>query len=550
VAIVGSGPSGLAAAAFLALNGIGVTVFEARDVPGGMMRAVPPFRLPIEIIERDVDRIVGIGVNIRLNSPVTGPPELLLEQGFAAVFLASGFQRDTPLRIPGVAGTGVMPALQLLDRSRRGERVELGRKVVVIGGGDTAMDAVRTAQRFSGSAVTLLYRRTRHEMPAAVEELEGALQEGNLLEELVSPLEIVREDGRVAGVRCVRNTLGEAGPDGRRSPVPIAGSEFVVACDSVVVAIGQLPDLAFLDGSRVARHKGGGVLVDGQTMCAGIDGVYAGGDVVIEPGSIISACADGRAAADAICARLGVAFASPPWKVPRLSEQDVLDVKSVRARRVEPRTPAMRPVAQRGGFDLIESTLSDQDARAEALRCVQCTAFCDKCVEVCPNRANYTFLIRPVSWDIPIVEVLEGRARAAGSERFDIRQDRQILHVDDFCNECDDCQTFCVHHGKPYLDKPRLFLDRAAFDAERSNAFHIAGDTIRRREDGVVSILTRHPDHFVYEEDGLWVTFTPGWQLLDARAKDGPAGRYALRSAAEMRIVLEGVSESLPFLLI
>jgi len=232
------------------------------------------------------------------------------------VYLASGFQRDAPLRVPGIEGPGVIPALVLLGRSRLGERVDLGGKAVVIGGGDTAMDAVRTARRFTGRPATLLYRRTRAEMPADEEELEGALEEGNILEELVTPVAILRDAGRVVGVRCLRNALGEAGADGRRSPVPVSGSEFIVPCSSVVVAVGQLPELAFLDGSRVMRHEGGGVLVDEATRCAGPRGVFAGGDVVVEPGSIISACADGRAAAEAICEHLGVSVAERPWPRP------------------------------------------------------------------------------------------------------------------------------------------------------------------------------------------------------------------------------------------
>ncbi len=551
VAIVGSGPSGLAAAAFLALNGVRTTIFEARDAAGGMMRAVPPFRLPAEVIQRDIDRIVSLGVEIRLNSPVTVPPEQLLRQGFDAVYLASGFQRDAPLRIPGVEGPGVIPALLLLDRSRRGERVELGKNVVVVGGGDTAMDAVRTSQRFSGAPATLVYRRSRHEMPAAGEELEGALEEGNILEELVSPVAVVRENGRVTGLKCIRNQLGAPGPDGRKSPVPVAGSEFVIACDTVVVAIGQLPELAFLDGSRVARHEGGGVQVNDRTRCAGLDGIYAGGDMVVEPGSIISACADGRAAAEAICRQLGVSFATLPWKPPSLTAGDILDVKAVRTRRTAQRKPVTRPVAQRRGFDLIEATLSDEEARIEALRCVQCTTFCDKCVEVCPNRANYTFSIGPIDWQLPVVGLAEnGLAAVVGNERFEIRQERQILHVDDFCNECDDCQTFCVHQGKPYLDKPRLFLDRAAFEAERSNAFHIEGDTIRRREQGAVASLSRSGERMIYEDDHLRMEVARDWQPVVARVKAPFEGRRSLRPAAEMAVLLEGVSRSLPFLLI
>jgi len=550
VAIVGSGPSGLAAAAYLALNGVQATIFESRDAPGGMMRAVPPFRLPLEIIERDIERIVALGVEIILNTRITVPPEDLLEQGFDAVYLASGFQRDAPLAIPGADGPGVVPALHLLDRVRRGERVDLGGSVVVIGGGDTAMDAVRSSQRLTGAPVTILYRRTRDEMPAAEEELEGALEEGNVLEELVSPVEVLRDGASVLGLRCVRNALAEPGADGRRAPIAIPGSEFVVSCRSVVVAVGQLPELTFLDGSRVSRHKGGGVLVDGTTRCAGPEGVYAGGDVVIEPGSIISACADGRHAAESICEHLGLPFAQPVWRRPVLSQREILDVKAVRARRVPQKKPAMLPPERRGGFDVIESTFTEEEARAEALRCVQCTAFCDKCVEVCPNRANYTFRIEPVSWRVPILGMSDGKLAVVGEEAFDVVQDRQILHVDDFCNECDDCQTFCVHHGKPYIDKPRLFLDLELFEAEEGNAFRIEGPVIRRRENGEESRLRVEDDALVYEDAELSVRLLPDWRVVVMEAKRPFPGTRSLKPAAEMALLHRGVTGTLPFLLI
>ena len=601
VAIIGSGPSGLAAAAFLALNGVQATIFEARDTPGGMMRVVPRFRLPQEIIDRDIDRIVALGVEIRLSTRITVPPENLLERGFDAVYLASGFQREAPLQVPGAEGQGVLPALQLLDRSRRGERVDLGQKVVVIGGGDTAMDAARTAQRLTGHPVTVLYRRTRREMPAAQEDLEGTLEEGNVVEELVAPVEVLRDGGKVVGIRCVRNTLGKPGPDGRRSPVQIPGSEFVVPCDAVVVAVGQLPELAFLDGSRVTRHKGGGVLVDGTTRSAGPDGVYAGGDVVVEPGSIIAACADGRQAAEAICEHLGVAFAQPSSRPPVLSEQEIRDVKAVRARKIAQVKPAMMPVAERGGFALVESTFTEEEARIEGLRCVQCTAFCDKCVEVCPNRANYTFRIQPVHWTLPVLSAHfitrvagpvrgqphpssarnalvtavgpawragrprprppargyemssgtgDGGLRVIGTEEFRIAQDRQILHVDDFCNECDNCQTFCMHQGRPYADKPRLFLDGDLFAAEASNAFRVDGHTIRRREQGQECSLAVQDEALIYEDAALRVSLTREWQVKEMAAKASFDGARSLKPAAEMAVLYEGIRNTLPFLLI
>ena len=550
VAVVGSGPSGLSAAASLALSGIAVTVFEARDAAGGMLRVVPPFRLPSSIIDRDIARIVALGVEIRLNASVDGPPEDLLHRGFDAVYLATGFQRDAPLRVPGAEGPGVISALDLLERSRRGERVDVGRRVVVVGGGDTAMDAVRTAHRFAGRPVTLLYRRTRQEMPAAPEELDGALEEGNRLEELVSPVEILRADGRVTGVRCVRNTLGDPGPDGRRSPVPVAGTDFVIPADTVIVAVGQLPELAFLDGSGVSRHRGGGVVVDDVTRCAGPEGVFAGGDVVIEPGSIIAACADGRAAAESICRHLGVRFIERPWRRPELSDADIVAVKKTRSRRLEPRQPAMLPIHLRADFSLIEATLSAEAAREEALRCVQCTAFCDKCVEVCPNRANYTFTIRPVRWRLPVLDVADGRITIVGHEEFVVSQPRQIVHVDDFCNECDDCQTFCVHRGRPYADKPRLFLDAAAFSAETDNAFRIEGRIVRRRERGDEVRLERAGRAWIVEGGGLRVVLDDEWTVVEATAGSSSAGPHSLRPAAEMAIFYEGITGSLSFLLI
>jgi putative selenate reductase len=551
-AIIGSGPSGLSAAAFLALNGVRVTIFEARDVPGGMMRMVPPFRLPWAIIQEDMDRITALGVHIKLNHPIRVRPEELLKEGFDAVYVASGFQRDTPLRVPGVEGPGVMPALHLLDRSRRGERVDLGRKAVVIGGGDTAMDATRTSQRLTGNPATILYRRTRHEMPAAEDELEGALEEGNLLEELVAPVRIIRDaaTGQVTGIECVRNRLGEPGADGRREPVAIPGSEFVIPTDTVIVAVGQLPELAFLDGSTIMRHKGGGILVDPETGCAGPEGVYAGGDVVIKPESIISACADGRRAAEAICDKLCVPFAQPAGRPAVLSEADILAVKHVRARKVAQEQPAMIPLVARAGFDLLETTFTDEQARAEGLRCVQCTTFCDKCVEVCPNRANYTFTMTPVSWTLPQLVCQDGSLVQAGSELFRVVQGRQILHVDDYCNECDDCQTFCVHHAKPYTDKPRLFLKEVDFVLEQDNAFLIEGDTIRRREGGQESRLVAQNGTLVYENDRARVTLTREFAVCDLALMQPFTGTLSLKPAAEMALVLQGVKESLPQLLV
>lgn len=550
VAIVGGGPSGLAAAAFLALQGLAVTIFEARQELGGMLRTIPAFRLPDAIVQRDIDRILGLGVAVRFGARLEGPPEHLLADGFDAVYLAAGFQRDAPLCVPGVDGPGVVPALEVLARARRGDAIDLGRRAVVIGGGDTAMDAARTARRLTGAPVAILYRRSRLEMPAAYEEIEAALAEGIELHELVAPVEVVREQGAVTGVRCVRTALGPAGADGRRSPIPVAGSAFVVACDAVVVAVGQLPDLAFLDGSGIVRHPSGGVVVEEASGCAGPDRVYAGGDVVVEPGSIISACADGRRAAEAICRRLGVPFDEPARPRPVLTRGDVDDVRRIRALRIDAEQPAVLPMAARGRASVVEATLTAEQGRREGLRCVQCTTVCDKCVEVCPNRANYAFDMVPVVWDLPVIGDVSGAAGVVGHETFRIVQNRQILHVDDFCNECDNCQTFCVHQGRPYHDKPRLFLDAALFDGDARDACRIDGAAIVGRFGGHLCRLTTDADGRVFEEAGLRVRVDAAWRVLSVEAAGPLETPRSLRRAAELAVVYDGVARELPFLLV
>jgi putative selenate reductase len=284
---------------------------------------------------------------------------------------------------------------------------------------------------------------------------------------------------------------------------------------------------------------------------AGVDGVYAGGDIVDGPESIIAACADGRRAAEAICAKLGVEFRELPSMPPILSEKDVVRVKRVRARKVNQLRAVMLPPAQRTGFDLIEATLTTEAARAEALRCVQCSTFCDKCVEVCPNRANFGYFVTPVNMHISQLSCPGGELIVSGSETFQVAQDRQIVHVDDFCNECGDCATFCVHEGKPYTEKPRLFLDKSDFGLEQDNAFYIEGragnGTIWRREGGQESKLRIQNGTLLFEDANLSLELTTDLSILGMALKQPFSGTFSLRGIAEMAIIFDGITASNPF---
>ena len=561
VAVIGSGPSGLAAACFLALNGVQATVFEARDRAGGMLTsAIPSFRLPEAIVQEDIDRIEKLGVKIELSHPITAPPQELLSQGFDAVYIASGAGKSTRLRIEGEEGEGVYDALDFLDRVRRGEAVDLGSRVLVIGGGNSAMDAARTARRIASNnepskgSVTVVYRRTRREMPAIEEEIEEVLAEGVTLEELASPTRVILKEGRVAALECIRNQLGEAGEDGRRKPIPIGGSEFQIEADAIIVAIGQIPDVSFLEGSAVSLRKNGTIAAHPQTCLTGEKHAYAGGDVVRGPSTIIEAITDGRRAAEAICHELGIETVPLAVVLPRLSKEEMVSLKRARARKEPQHRAGMLPLEQRGGFDLVEETLTGEAALAEAARCMQCSTLCDKCVEVCPNRANYTFAISPLSLTLPKISCQRGKLMATGEEVFRLDQARQIIHIDDFCNECGNCETFCVHDGRPYLDKPRLFLKESDFEQEEDNAFHVErstkGWTIRRREGGKESRLSLEngSDEVNFENDLLKIRFSSDFQTKAVELKKDFQGEFSLFSSAEMYVILKGLSTSLAFL--
>ncbi|HSJ56749.1 MAG TPA: putative selenate reductase subunit YgfK [Anaerolineae bacterium] len=559
VAIIGSGPAGLSAAYYLALNGVKVTLFEAREVAGGVPAIAPAFRLPREVVQEDVDRIVGLGVELKLGHPVTETPEALIQQGFDAVYIGAGFQRDATLDVEGIEGEGVHTALRFLEAVALGTPPLLGANVLVIGGGNTAMDAARTAQRLTGRPATVVYRRSKAEMPADPDELRDLFDEGNELIELAAPVRVVLEEGRVVALECVRNELGAPGPDGRRRPMPVPGSEFQIPADAIILAIGQQPALTFLEGSAVVTDAAGRVITHHASRITNHERIYAGGDATHGPAIIVQAAADGRAAAQAICARFGVPFRTPAdfagWPVsgpslraPELTADEILEVKARRARRQPAHEPLLRPVDGRGSFELVEQTLTEEQARQEALRCVQCASVCDKCVEVCPNRANYTYLVEPVWWTVPVLGVRDGTLAAIGEEPFVVTQGRQIVHVEDLCNECGNCATFCVHEGRPYADKPRLFLDEADFMAEEDNAFYLAGETLRRREGGQEMRLTAQNGCYLYEDGRVQIMVAPGLAVQEMSLHQEFEGRLDLRPAAEMILILEGVRRSLPFL--
>ncbi|MBC8400252.1 MAG: NAD(P)-dependent oxidoreductase, partial [Candidatus Marinimicrobia bacterium] len=303
VAIIGSGPSGLTTANDLVRRGYDVTVFEALPEPGGMLIAgIPAFRLPRNILKAEIDYLKALGVNIETNHRISGKDaiENLFDDGYAAVYLAIGAHQGKKLNIPGEDGTrAVLDAVDFLNQINFENAEKPGDKIIVIGGGNSAIDSARTALRLGCNKVNILYRRTRKEMPADEEEIAEAEYEGVKIHYLAAPIEILTKDGAVSGMKCLKMELGEPDESGRRRPVPIEGSEFVVDADTIIPAISQKPELNFeLKAIKLSRWET--LVADDITMATDRSGVFAGGDAVTGPSTVIDAIAAGHRASEAI----------------------------------------------------------------------------------------------------------------------------------------------------------------------------------------------------------------------------------------------------------
>jgi heterodisulfide reductase subunit A len=420
VAIVGSGPTGLTAAHDLIRMGYGVTVFEALPVAGGMMRVgIPEHRLPKGILQRDIDYILGLGVELRLNSPVSDPGKLL-DEGYDAVFLATGITRETWLGIEGEDLEGVLSGIAFLREVNLGRPPTIGKKVAIVGGGITAVDAATTALRLGAEEVSLVYRRSRGEIPAYPWELEEAEAEGVKLVSDTVATRVLGEDGKVAGLECARTRqLSRIDLSGKRTVVPEPGTEFTMEVDTVIRAIGQFSDLSYL------RTAYAGLIGDEKTLATMHEGIFAGRGVIPGAGFVINAVALGHEAATSIDRFLqGEPLEQPePPKFP--VEKWTRDEAQTKVRlgaitpqpRIEPSRLTLEE--RRGTFKEVVLPLTEEQARAEAARCLDCglCAECYRCVWACEREAidhNMHETLEEVNVGAIIM--------ATGFELFDARQ--------------------------------------------------------------------------------------------------------------------------------
>lgn len=370
VAIIGSGPAGLTAANYLALKGHSVTVFEALPVAGGMLQyGIPEYRLPKASLKKDIEVIQGLGVQIRTGVRVGKDISFDdLKSDYDAIFVAIGAHKDQKLGIPGEDLQGVMPGAEFLRDINMGNKVNLkGKKVVVVGAGNVAMDAARSARRLGAESVTVVYRRQREDMPAAKEEIEAAEEEGIAFSLMVNPKALKGEDGVLKAVTCVSMKTGEFDASGRRRTEPIEGSDFDLPCDVLVSAIGQMPDTEPFEntGLPIQRRT---FKVDSRTMATSVAGVFAGGDCQTGPATVVEAIGAGKKAATAIDLYLGGdGDVVPKLNVARKLSAPIIEEKTQRSH------GKMAPLARRlNSFTEAELGYDAHTAQREASRCLRC----------------------------------------------------------------------------------------------------------------------------------------------------------------------------------
>lgn len=536
-AIIGAGPSGLSAAYFLALAGMDVDIFEIKNKPGGMVAgAIPEFRLTDEAFEKDISRIKSLGVKIHYNHDISKEDFDKIRVTYDYVYIAVGAPVSKPFIVPGIEANGVLDPLKFLFEVKKGEKTGLGKNVIIAGGGNTAMDAARTAFRLVGKngKVQILYRRSIENMPADQGEIKAVIEEGVEIMEMVLPIKVNAINDRINSVSCVRMNLVPSN-NGRPQPIVIPGSEFELEADTLIPAIGQDLDIDFLDHQLLESKAG--------VYETKIPGVFIGGDALRGASTAINAIADGRKVSRLILLKTG---AHPDFL--KLKPREKTDIRTIMAKRANKAhgVPVNEiPLTERKSFQLVTSTHKEEEVMLEASRCLQCDEVCNTCVTVCPNLALYSYLVNPIRFELQKIEKIKGKTKLIFDELFEVRQAPQILHIADWCNECGNCTTFCPTADAPYKVKPHIYLNKEAFGNNDDCYFY--DDELKtlfyKKDNGLHQLSDKNEDYLYLLNDSEVIIEKNTFKVKSFKLKENQT--LILNKAAEMSFILVGAKEIL-----
>jgi putative selenate reductase YgfK subunit len=512
VCIIGAGPAGLTAAYFLALKGYGVTIIEAQPVAGGMMMlGIPRYRLPREVIDREVAMIEELGVDFRMGCRIGADVTLeqLRDEGFEAFLIAIGAHDSIKLRIPGEEDyPQVVDAITFLRGVALGRRHKPGRRVAVLGGGNTAIDAARTCVRLGCEEVSIIYRRSRSDMPANEEEVLQAEEERVRFSFLTVPKEIKGGDGKVTGLVCLRSELGPEDESGRRRPVPIEGSDFELQVDAVIPAIGQSVNSGGFDKlEKLLWTKRGTVRTDTVTTETSMEGVFAAGDAVLGPATVVEAIGGGKRAAESIDRYLSGLPQPKMMSVPvRRARTPFIEVPaSTKMMMARSEMPMLNDERRRVTFQQVELGFTENCVREEARRCLRCDICirCGKCVEICRNKMG--------------VDALK-----LGYLEFDHREPTDFRITAERCILCGACASNC----------PTKAIQME--DSDHDRVLNLCGTVLNRlrveycEECGAVLGPERYHDYITKRIKGLSPHLRDRMLCLDCARKSAARGHVEI----------------------
>jgi len=534
-AIIGAGPSGLTCAYFLAIEGFEVNIYESNSFSGGMVSGfIPVFRLSDKQIEDDIKIIEQLGVKINYDQKITKESFSELKQKNDFIFVGIGASLSKKLQIPGEELENVFDQLSFLSKTRIGNKIKAGKNIAIIGAGLSAVDAARTANRIKekDGKVTMIYRRTKNEMPVGDDEIKAVLEEGIDLIELAAPLSISQKDEKL-NIKLIKMKLGDKDESGRRRPIQIENSEFNLNFDSIITAIGQDISYDFIDEKSIKiNHK---------TFETQIPNVFAGGDVLRGADSLINAMGDGKKAAEEIINRSNKILKTETAEQKKKLSFD--EFQKIQAHRKFGDDLPEISLEERTGFKMVHPVLDEETAKQEAERCLFCEDVCNICVGVCPNFSNVSFEVEKT--ELPVWQIIKKGNDFSFNQvdSFVVKQENQILNIGDFCNECGNCDTFCPTSGAPYKTKPHFYLTEGSFNSEKLGYF-ITNNSIKFKNNGNLESLSLSNDFLFYESNDVIVKFNKNdFSIMEINFKTD-AKELNLKHAAEMFFLLKSLKNN------